>query len=168
MEPGEIDIAPIHDVDCARLREQQVERVNVVQLDIRHVDEARDVAAQVQQRVHLDRRFGGAEMRPRKDCQTKVDCRRVERIHRVGEIETQILIDVQSSRLDDQPHPSGYSLSEREIAVIINSKWHSAYPTNAHERPGKEVGLPPKGSRRYRPACRPRSRTSASRSSTRW
>ena len=32
-------------------------------------------------------------------------------------------------------HPGGYSLSEREreIAVcIINSKWHSAYPTNAH------------------------------------
>src|SRR5260370_34862848 len=41
--------------------------------------------------------------------------------------------------------PGGYSLSEREreIAVcIINSKWHSAYPTNAHERRGKEVGLP--------------------------
>src|SRR5713101_4708819 len=40
---------------------------------------------------------------------------------------------------------TGYSLSEREreIAVcIINSKWHSAYPTNAHERRGKEVGLP--------------------------
>ncbi len=41
--------------------------------------------------------------------------------------------------------PGQYSLSEREreIAVcIINSKWHSAYPTNAHERRGKEVGLP--------------------------
>ena len=40
---------------------------------------------------------------------------------------------------------TGYSLSEREreIAVcIINSKWHSAYPTSAHERRGKEVGLP--------------------------
>ena len=40
---------------------------------------------------------------------------------------------------------TGHSLSEREreIAVcIINSKWHSAYPTNAHERRGKEVGLP--------------------------
>jgi 4-carboxymuconolactone decarboxylase len=38
-----------------------------------------------------------------------------------------------------------YSLSEREreIAVcIITSKWHSAYPTGAHERRGKEVGLP--------------------------
>jgi 4-carboxymuconolactone decarboxylase len=42
-------------------------------------------------------------------------------------------------------HPGGYSLSEREreIAVcIINSKWHSAYPTAAHERRAKEVGLP--------------------------
>ena len=42
-------------------------------------------------------------------------------------------------------HPGGYSLSEREreIAVcIINSKWHSAYPTNAHERAGKAAGLP--------------------------
>jgi 4-carboxymuconolactone decarboxylase len=42
-------------------------------------------------------------------------------------------------------HPGQYSLTEREreIAVcIINSKWHSAYPTAAHERRGKEVGLP--------------------------
>jgi 4-carboxymuconolactone decarboxylase len=32
---------------------------------------------------------------------------------------------------------------EREIAVcVITSRFHSAYPTNAHERRGKEVGLP--------------------------
>ena len=40
---------------------------------------------------------------------------------------------------------TGYSLSEREreiAVVIVNSKWHSAYPTNAHERRGKEVVLP--------------------------
>ncbi|HEY8874758.1 MAG TPA: hypothetical protein VIM52_17145 [Stellaceae bacterium] len=40
---------------------------------------------------------------------------------------------------------TGYSLSEREreIAVcIINSKFHSIYPTNAHERAGKAAGLP--------------------------
>jgi 4-carboxymuconolactone decarboxylase len=40
---------------------------------------------------------------------------------------------------------TGYSLSEREreIAVVITcSKWHSAYPTNAHERAGKAAGLP--------------------------
>ena len=41
--------------------------------------------------------------------------------------------------------PGGYSLTEREreIAVcVITSHWHSAYPTSAHERIGKEVGLP--------------------------
>ena len=41
--------------------------------------------------------------------------------------------------------PGGYSLTEREreIAVcVITSRWHSAYPTNAHERRGKEMGLP--------------------------
>ncbi len=40
---------------------------------------------------------------------------------------------------------TGYSLSEREreIAVcIINSKFHTAYATNAHERTAKAVGLP--------------------------
>jgi 4-carboxymuconolactone decarboxylase len=38
-----------------------------------------------------------------------------------------------------------YSLSEREreiAVIIINSKWRSAYPTAAHERRGKEMGLP--------------------------
>jgi len=40
---------------------------------------------------------------------------------------------------------TGYSLSEREreIAVCtICSKWHSIYPTNAHERAAKAAGLP--------------------------
>ena len=40
--------------------------------------------------------------------------------------------------------PGAYSLTEREreIAVlVINSKWRSDYPTAAHERRGKEVGL---------------------------
>jgi 4-carboxymuconolactone decarboxylase len=40
---------------------------------------------------------------------------------------------------------TGYSLSEREreIAVcIINSKFHTAYATNAHERAAKASGLP--------------------------
>jgi 4-carboxymuconolactone decarboxylase len=40
---------------------------------------------------------------------------------------------------------TGYSLSEREreiAVVVINSKFHSIYPTNAHERAGKAAGLP--------------------------
>ena len=41
------------------------------------------------------------------------------------------------------PGQSSLSEREREIAVcIINSKWHSGYPTNAHERAAKAAGLP--------------------------
>jgi len=41
--------------------------------------------------------------------------------------------------------PGKYSLTEREreIAVcVITSRWHSAYPTSAHERIAKQAGLP--------------------------
>jgi 4-carboxymuconolactone decarboxylase len=40
---------------------------------------------------------------------------------------------------------TGYSLSEREreIAVcVINSKYHSVYPTGAHERAARNAGIP--------------------------
>jgi 4-carboxymuconolactone decarboxylase len=41
------------------------------------------------------------------------------------------------------PGQSSISEREREIAVVvITSAWHSAYPGAAHERRGKEVGLP--------------------------
>lgn len=41
------------------------------------------------------------------------------------------------------PGQSSLSEREREIAVIvITSRWRSAYPVAAHERRGKEVGLP--------------------------
>jgi 4-carboxymuconolactone decarboxylase len=41
------------------------------------------------------------------------------------------------------PGRSSLSEREREIAVIVmTSRWHSAYPTAAHERRGTEVGLP--------------------------
>jgi 4-carboxymuconolactone decarboxylase len=41
------------------------------------------------------------------------------------------------------PGQSSVSEREREIAVlVITSAWHSAYPTAAHEKRGREVGLP--------------------------
>jgi 4-carboxymuconolactone decarboxylase len=41
------------------------------------------------------------------------------------------------------PGQSSLSEREREIAVVvITSRWQSSYPTAAHEKRGKEVGLP--------------------------
>ncbi len=41
------------------------------------------------------------------------------------------------------PKQSSLSEREREIAVVVmTNRWHSEYPAAAHERRGKEVGLP--------------------------
>ena len=102
MQTREIHIAAIHDVDRAGFRGQQVEGMNVVQLAVRDMDETGNAAAQVEQRMHLHRCLGRAEMRPGKDRQTKIDGGRVERIHRVRQLQPQVLAGVELSRLDDQ------------------------------------------------------------------
>jgi len=49
VESGEIDIPPTRRIAAARLEDQQVEDIHVVQLTIRDVDERKDVASQVEQ-----------------------------------------------------------------------------------------------------------------------
>jgi len=69
VEPFEVEISAVHDIDGAGLDDQPVERVHVMQLSVGNMDEAGDGAAQVEQRVQLDRRLGGAEWRPREQRQ---------------------------------------------------------------------------------------------------
>ena len=40
MEAGEIDIGAIHDIDGARFRDQQVERVDIGEFAVRNMDKA--------------------------------------------------------------------------------------------------------------------------------
>ena len=76
MKAAEIDIAAIHDIDRAGFRGQQVECTDIGHLAVGNIDEAWDVAAQIEQRVHLHGGFGGPEMRPRKHRQAQIDGRR--------------------------------------------------------------------------------------------
>ena len=87
VKPAEIDVAAIHDIDGASLRKEQIERMDVVELAVGYMDETRDISAQIQQRVHLHRCLGRAEMRPRKQRQAKIDGRRIERVDSIGEVE---------------------------------------------------------------------------------
>jgi len=64
MQTGEIDVPTIHDVDGSGLRHEHIERMHIVQLSVGDVDETWNVAAQIQQCVHLHGGFGGPEMRP--------------------------------------------------------------------------------------------------------
>ena len=75
MQAPEVDIATIHDVDRTGFRRQQIQRMHVVQFAVRDMDEAGDVASQIEQRMHLHRRLGGAKQGPREERQTQIDAR---------------------------------------------------------------------------------------------
>jgi len=103
IKAREVDVAAIHDIDGARFGKQQIEGVNVVQLAVRDVDEAWDVAAQIEQSVHLHRRLGGAKVCPWKQRQAKIDGGRVQSIDRVGQLQAQAFVGVELARLGNQP-----------------------------------------------------------------
>src|SRR4051812_31068800 len=69
VEPLEIQVAAVHDVERSRLGDQQVEGNEVVDLPVGDMDEARNRAAQIQQGVKLDRRLRRTKWCPRKHRQ---------------------------------------------------------------------------------------------------
>ena len=84
-------------------REQQVEGMDVVEFAVRDVDEARDVAPEIEQGVHFHRRLGRPEMRPRKDRQAEINGRRVERVDGVGQFQPKVVAGIKPSGLGNQP-----------------------------------------------------------------
>ena len=91
----EVEKPPVHDVERTRLGQQLVEDVDLVQLAIADVDEARDIAAQIEQRVQLDGRLGGAKWRPRKHRQAQIDGGGIECVNCVVQFDPKGLFGIQ-------------------------------------------------------------------------
>jgi len=102
MQPSEVEIAAIHDVERACLGNDLVEDVHIVQLAVADVDEAGDVATQVEQRMQLDRRLGRTKWSPRKYRQTQVDGGCIQRVYRLREIDAKRFVHVERSSNSDQ------------------------------------------------------------------
>ena len=98
----EVDVTTIHDVKGARFRDQLIEDVDVVQFAVADVDKRGDIATQIEQRMHLHRRLGRAERCPREQRERQVDRSRVQGVRRVGQIDTEGFVDVQSAGDADQ------------------------------------------------------------------
>ena len=77
--------------------------MDIVQFAVGYVDKAWNVAAQVEECVHLHRCLGRPEMGPWKHRETQIDGRRVERINSAGQIHIQIVAGIQPLGLRDQP-----------------------------------------------------------------
>jgi len=102
MQPLEIDIAAVHDVEGTRLGQQQVEHIDVVQLAIADVQKRGDVATQVQQRVQFHRRFCGTKRRPWKHRQAQVDGTGIERVDRLFQVDPKGFVGIQPAGDSDQ------------------------------------------------------------------
>src|SRR5690554_2314424 len=87
MKTSEIQIAAIHNVEGARLRDKQIECVDIVDLAFGNMDKRGDIAPQIHQRMEFDGPLGAAKMGPGEDGKTKIDGRGIERIDRVGEFD---------------------------------------------------------------------------------
>ncbi len=102
VKSRKVQIAPIHDVDRASFQYQHIEYIHIAQFAVGDVDEAYDVAAQIEQRVHLHCRLGATKQRPRKERQAQVDSRRIQRVGCVLQIDAKTVADVELPGLDDQ------------------------------------------------------------------
>lgn len=54
IEPIEVDVASVHDVESTGLGQQEIEDIDVVQFAVADMEKRGDVAPQIQQRVQLD------------------------------------------------------------------------------------------------------------------
>jgi hypothetical protein len=74
-----------------------------VHLAVGDVNKARDIAAQIEQCVQFDSRLGRLERCPRKDRQAQIDRRRIERVHRLGQVHAEGFLRIQAACDADQP-----------------------------------------------------------------
>lgn len=113
-----IQIGAIHDVDAAGQDRDYIQDVYIVGLAVGDMDKCGDSALQVQYCVNFNGGLAGAELRPRKQRQTKVDGRGVQRFDRFGQLVFAIKLLGTSDQhhgqvLIDVPGTVGIGIGER-------------------------------------------------------
>lgn len=102
LKSGEIQIAAIDNDDRTGWPLNQVQYIDVVHFASRDIDENRNRAAQIDDRVGFDCRLGGSKIRPRKQRQTQIDGRRVQRIEWFVQSQPNVLALMQLDRYGNQ------------------------------------------------------------------
>ena len=130
VESGEIDIATIHHVKGACLDGQDVENVDVVHLAVADMDESRNSTAQIQQRMHLHRRFGRAKWRPVEQGKAQVDSRGVQCVDGRIQTDVQRIAGIEVSGAQDQAHRQ--CMVDAPVAKVqcvrqCGARWHAPH-----------------------------------------
>ena len=80
------------------------EHIHLVHFAVADVNKGRNVAAQVEQRMHFDCGFGLTKARPGEDAQAQVDGRGIERVDRLFQLHRKAVAGVKRSGGLDQVH----------------------------------------------------------------
>ena len=153
VQSGNVQIAPIHQVEGTSLDHQVVQHIDLVGLPVCDVNEAGDGAMQVQQRVQLDGRFGGAKRCPRMQRQTQIDGGSVEGVNGRIQIDAQRLLGIQRSGHTNQvlgkvridlPRSGGVRIGQRVARNRLTTKTHVVQPLGLRTQVDLDVaqGLP--------------------------
>ena len=115
----EVQVGTVHDVDGSRFRGEDVEHVDVVELAVGNVHEARDGSAQVQQCVQFHGRLGGSEVGPGKDGQAQVDRGGVQGIDGIGQLYGERFAGIEPAGTGDEA--LGKIRLDAPVATLVGS-----------------------------------------------
>ena len=102
MQALEVGVSPVHNVDRSRFDRKLIDNINLMYQPVSYDHERWNRAAQIQQGVEFDGGLGGAEMRPGKNAQAKIDHRGVERVNRLRQFYPQAFVGKQLASLCNQ------------------------------------------------------------------
>ena len=134
-QSGEVEVAPIHHIECAGFDKQDIQHVDIAHLSVRDVDERWNVAAQVQQCMHLDRRFRRTKRCPWKKRQTQVDGRCIQSVDRVVEVDAEAVVAIQLARTTDKHHRQVFP--DMPVASFVGVGQRRAFDWRAKAHPVK-------------------------------
>lgn len=101
-----------------------------MQLAIRDVDEAGNVAAQIEQRMKLEGSLGFAESRPWKHAQTQVDGARIQRVDGVVQLHRKAVVRIETAC--DVNQAQGEVLVDAPVALLVGIGQCAARNTTAN------------------------------------
>src|SRR6266576_2537893 len=102
IEPGKIDISPIHHQKRAGLGDNHIEQMNVVDFGVSDIDKNGNGAVNFHQCVKLDGSLGSLVAGPGKNTQTQIDGGGVQSINGTLQIQSKIAVGVQGPSDVDQ------------------------------------------------------------------
>lgn len=94
IQAQELRVPAVDDVVGARLGEQDIEAVDIVQRPVGDIEKRGNAAPEIEEGVELDRPLVGAKPCPGEERQAQLDGRRIERIHGGGQLAPERLVGV--------------------------------------------------------------------------